>query len=210
MKQIDLRNHGRLGVGGSSGVRILSGFTSTVLLTAIVCFLALGPRGAFGDCCQCAYDDGTTVANYCEGNDTTNCNNGPPTNCGPLIAGGSCSPSNNVPDSVCNPPATPTATPTATTTPTPTPTTTPTPGGLGFACISSTECASTFCVDGVCCNGPCSNAGQSCNQPGSAGFCRPEFSPVPAASHRGLLSLTVLLAVLGVGSLYSVRRRRRS
>jgi hypothetical protein len=110
------------------------------------------------------------------------------------------------------PTQTPTATPTPTPTPTvtPTPTTTPTPQGLGLSCGSGTQCVSTFCVDGVCCNGPCANPGQACNQPGSAGICRPEINKVPAASQRGLVGLTVLLAALGVASLISVRHRRRS
>ena len=122
----------------------------------------------------------------------------------------------------CAPTPTPTATPTSTATETPTPTTTPTstptptpsptptPLGLGLACISGTQCASTFCASGVCCNAPCSNAGQSCTLPGSAGFCRTEISGVPAASQRGIVTLCVLLAAVGVASLISVRDRRRS
>lgn len=256
----------------NAGTSFPSGLLRTAVLVAFLCGFALGPRMASADCCDCAYDDGQTIANYCEGNTTANCPSGPPTNCGSLVVGGTCSPSNNVPDSVCNPPptptptetatptttptetptatptdtptetptatptdtptptatptdtptptttATPTDTPTVTQTPTvtatstetPTPTTTPTPLGLGLACGSGTECASTFCVDGVCCNGPCSNPGQSCNQPGAAGLCRAELNPVPASSRTGLFGLAAILTALGVASLLSVRRRRRS
>ncbi len=110
--------------------------------------------------------------------------------------------------------ATPTPTVTPTVTPTPTvtatPTITPTPLALGEACISGTQCASTFCATGVCCNAPCTEPNQSCDLPGSSGRCRPLGGEVPAASQTGIVALCALLAAVGVGSLISVRYRRRS
>jgi hypothetical protein len=50
----------------------------------------------------------------------------------------------------------------------------------GSTCASSVQCESGFCVDGVCCQTACSGTCQSCNQPGSEGFC----TTVPAGEPR--------------------------
>jgi len=43
----------------------------------------------------------------------------------------------------------------------------------GTACADNSECTSLNCVDGVCCNVACDGTCYSCNQPGSAGTCKP-------------------------------------
>src|SRR5213079_3392470 len=106
-------NPDRRRMGTGSGARCYGLLVSALLLVAL-----WAPRVALGDCCNCTFDLGppTGVVPFCEGNDLTSC---PVTsiafNCEALIAGGTCSPSNNAVNSVCNPPA-PTSTPTATST----------------------------------------------------------------------------------------------
>lgn len=74
------------------------------VLAAIVAVCIFAPRIALSDCCNCTFDLGspTGVVPFCQGNDLGTC---PVTssgfNCDALIAGGTCSPSNNVPQSTC-------------------------------------------------------------------------------------------------------------
>jgi len=197
-----------------SARRHIEALASVLGVAVLLVLLAPSPGWSQTRCCQCSGGCfNPTSPNGFSCNDL-GCGDFTPT-LGTYVAAylNEACPNSGVVGSYCpSAPQPPTPTPTVTPTPTstPTPTATPTPQGLGLACINSTDCISTFCVDGVCCNGPCSNPGQSCNQPGRLGFCSPEGSPVPAASHRGLLGLTALLAALGVASLISVRYRRRS
>lgn len=132
----------------------------------------------------------------------------------PCCAGDTC----DAPDLVCQSGTcllvtpTPTLTPTSTATPTVTPTSTqtPTPLALGQACTSGTQCASTFCaLGGVCCNVPCNEPNQSCTLPGSVGLCRVLGGVAPAASHVGLMALSLGLAVLGIATLRRAFTARR-
>jgi len=160
---------------------------SCAAVAAVLGVIAPGARIARADCCGCVYKAGTSPVAYCEGNDLSNC---PVTStdldCGPLIAGGTCDPSNNVPDSVCRPPATATATRTATATATPTRTGTPMPIPNGGACMSGSQCASGLCSGGIC-------------VPGRG---------VPVASTDSYILMTVVLLLLGLWSARSFARRR--
>jgi hypothetical protein len=107
------------------------------------------------------------------------------------------------------PTSTPTATPTSTPTSTPTATPTNTPIPLGDSCLSGSQCATGFCASGVCCVSACTNPIESCNLPGSVGFCRAQKTVAPAASRSGVVALSVLLAAIGMTSLgYTIRRRQ--
>ena len=172
---------------------------SCAAVAAVLGVIAPGVRIARADCCGCVYKAGTSPVAYCEGNDLDNCPvASTDLDCGPLIAGGTCDPSKNVPDSVCRPPApatatasssataTATATRTATATATPTRTRTPIPIPNGGACMSGSQCASGLCSDGIC-------------VPGRG---------APVASTQSYILMTVVLLLLGLWSARSFARRR--
>ena len=79
------------------------------LWAVTIAVLLFAPRIALSDCCNCTFDLGPPngVVPFCQGNDLSTCpiaSTG--FNCQALIAGGTCSPSNNVPNSTCTgPPA---------------------------------------------------------------------------------------------------------
>jgi len=89
-----------------------------------------------------------------------------------------------------------------------TPTVTPTPLVLGDSCVGSDRCQSGFCANGVCCDAACDRPSQDCNLPERAGHCDP-ILPSPPMSKTGLIVAVLLLAVIGVSSLW-LRRDRSS
>jgi len=122
--------------------RMVRSSLSVAILIAFWGFAA--PRLTLADCCNCDYDLGppTGVVLFCEGNDLTACPiSSTGFSCGGLISGGTCSPSNNVVNSVC---VAPTSTPTVASTPT------PTLVPLGGTCDTDPQCVSKSCVDDVC------------------------------------------------------------
>jgi hypothetical protein len=97
--------------------------------------------------------------------------------------------------------STPTETPTST--PTATPTETPVPNG--GSCAESSECQSGFCVEGVCCNTICDQPMQTCED----GTCVSAATPAPVFSHRTLLLVVGLLAMIGFFALTPLRFGKR-
>lgn len=101
---------------------------------------------------------------------------------------------------------TPTSTPTQTPTATATGTATATPAiPDGGSCQTDPQCDSGFCVEGTCCNTICDQPNQTC----VTGTCAIAPAAAPAASHRTLALIVVLLVAIGCFALTPLRFGKR-